>query len=160
MKRIIPTIVSFIFSILLCSAQSKNEINDLLVKSIEQYISAKEELIKEGALNQKYLNRIIFLSDNFSEGFTFSAVISERYNISFFEDAKHSKSDLKNGVKAFKLLPVTLVEDTLKITIADVVISKKGRNTTIGVSDYSVYKYGYSCRKRQWKLLERKDGGI
>lgn len=148
------------FSIMLCSAQSKNQLNDLLYTSIEKHISSKGQLIKEGVLLQDYLNRVVFLNDNFPSGFAFSKTLTEKYGIDFFNTNKYSKSELRNGVRAFRLLRIVLNDNTILITIADILISKKGKNILISSGDYSIYKYGYSCDKHQWELLEIKETGI
>lgn len=160
MKNLISIIIVFIFSIMLCSAQSKNQLNELLNSSIEKHVLTKEQLIKEGVLLPDYLYKIAFLNDNFPSEFVFSETIAQRYDIDFFDTNNYGKSELKRGIRAFRLLPIDLRHNTLLITIADVLISKKGKEILISSGDYSIYKFKYSCDKHQWELLNIKEIGI
>lgn len=70
MQNIIIIIV-YVFSIMHCSAQSKNQLNDLLNESI------KNLLLKEN------LEQAVFLKDNVPPDFQFTKTISDSYEVAF-----------------------------------------------------------------------------
>lgn len=154
MKKKISIIVSFVFSVMFCSAQTENQFNDLINESIEKHISYKEKLIEGEVLTHNYLDNIVFLKDNFSENFRFS--ITTNHAITFFDESNFKKSDLKNGIRIFRLLPVVLTDNILSITIVEGLISKKRKNVTITSSESFSYRYKYSCDKKQWLLLNKR----
>ncbi|MCE7057202.1 hypothetical protein LZF95_21150 [Algoriphagus sp. AGSA1] len=155
MKTIVSVIAGFMISVMYCSAQSGNQLNGLLATSIEKHIRSKEQLVKEGALVRDYLDKVVFLNDNFPGDFPFSK-IAEEYSVAFFDDVKYGKSELRSGINVFRLLPVVLIDNTLSITIADGRLSKKRSSVTISSSGGTTYVYGYSCDTKRWELLETK----
>lgn len=148
MKIKISIIVGFILSTTVCYGQSANQLNDLLNESIEKY------MLKE------HLNQAVFLKENVPLDFQFAKPVIDSFEITFFDRNKYRKSELKQGVKSLRLLPIVLKDNTLSITIVNVFVSQKGKNITISSSDYSTYEYQYSCEKRQWKLLNIRESGI
>lgn len=129
--------------------------NGLLAESVEKHIRSKEQLVRKGALVEDYLGKVVFLNDNFPDDFLFPE-IPEEYGIAFFDDTKYKKSELRNGINIFRLLPVVLSGNTLSVTIADGRLSKKGSDVTISSSGATTYVYEYSCDTKQWGLLEIK----
>lgn len=139
-------------SVMYCPAQSGNQLNGLLATSIEKHIRSKEQLVKECTLVGDYLGKAVFLNDNFPGGFSFPEIVEE-YGIVFFDDTKYGKSELRNGINIFRLLPLILSDNTLSITIADGRLSKKRSDVTISSSGGTTYVYGYSCDTKQWEFL-------
>ncbi|WP_298646918.1 hypothetical protein [uncultured Proteiniphilum sp.] len=118
MKIKISIIVGFILSITVCYGQSSNQLNDLLNESIEKHI------LKE------HLDQAVFLKENVPSDFQFAKTIVDNYEVTFFDRNKYRKSELKQGIKSFRLLPIVLRDNTLSITIARVFVSQKSNNIT------------------------------
>ena len=148
MKNKISIIIGFMFSIMVCYGQSDNQLNDLLNKSIEKHMVNKN------------LEQVVFLKDNIPLDFQFSKTIIDSYGVTFFDRSNYRKSELKEGIRCFRLLPVVLNDNALLITIADIFVSRKGNNTIVGSGDYIIYEYKYSCEKKQWELFDIKAKGI
>ena len=72
----------------------------------------------------------------------------------------YPKSELKQGIKSLRLLPSVLQNNNLSITIASAFVTRKGNNIIISSGDYTTYEYRYSCKSKQWELLDIKDSGI
>lgn len=155
MKRKISVIVGFMLSVMYCSAQSGNQLNELLATTIEKHLRSKQQFVKEGTIVGDFLSKVVFLNDNFPEDFPFTE-ITEEYGIAFFDDTKYKKSELRNGINIFRLLPIVLSDNALSVTIIDGRLSKRGNNVTISSSEGTTYIYAYSCDTKQWKLLEIK----
>lgn len=147
MKNII-IITFFIFSVMLCSAQSNNQLNDLLNESIMNC------LLKEN------IYQAVFLKDNVPSDFQFTKTNIDNYEVVYFDRNKYRKSELKQGIKSFRLLPIVLKDNMLSITIVKVLVSQNGNNITISSSDYYIYEYQYFCEKKQWELSDIKQKGI
>ncbi|MDM1398370.1 hypothetical protein HX049_14515 [Myroides odoratimimus] len=148
MKLKISILSVILISITNCYGQSVNQLNELLNKSIEKHIL------------EKHLEQAIFLKENVPSDFQFAKIVIDNCEVTFFDKSMYRKSELKQGIKSFRLLPIVLKYNTLSITIASVFVSKKGNNITISSSDYSTYDYRYSCEKMQWELLDIKEKGI
>lgn len=148
MRIKISMIVGFILFITVCHGQSANQLNDLLNESIEKY------MLKE------HLNQAVFLKENVPLDFQFAKTIIDNFEVAFFDKSKCRKSELKKGIKFLRLFPILLKNNTLSITITNVFVTQKGRDITISSGDYSTYEYQYSCEKKQWELLDIKEGGI
>ncbi len=148
MNHIFKIFTLFMFSLSVCSAQSENQIIDLISESINIHLSNKK------------LDRVVFLSDNICIDSQFYNKINSKYEITFFNKSKYSNSAMKKGIISFKVLPIILTDNILSITIVKVLIIKKGNSIVISSSDYSSYEYQYSCDKRQWILFEVIEKGI
>jgi hypothetical protein len=144
----ISIIFGLILSITVCYGQSANQLNDLLNKSIEKQIL------------KKHLEQAIFLKENVPSDFQFAKTVIDNCEVTFFDKRKYRKSELKQGIRSFRLLPIVLKYNTLSITIASAFVSQEGNNITISSSDYTTYEYRYSCEKMQWELLDIKERGI
>ena len=148
MKSKIYIIIGFVISIMTCYGQSSNQLNDLLNESLGKYMENRQ------------LDEAVFLQDNFPLDFQFEKKAVDNYKITFFDSSNYRKSELKQGVKSFRLLPIVLKDNMLSITIASVFVSYEGSNVIISSGDYVIYKYMYSCEKRLWELLTIKGKGI
>lgn len=144
-------IIAFVFCNTFCLAQVTNELTTLLSLSIEKHISSKEQLVKEGVLIRGYLDRIVFLKDNFPSDYSFASI--DGYEISFFDESKYRKSELRKGIKTFRVSSVVLNDNVLKIGIVDRIFSKRKKDIIITVNGSSIYQYIYRCDKKQWEAL-------
>lgn len=152
MIKIIVFIYCIILPGLICSEQKPNKIDDLINISIESYISLKELNITDGFLSKDYLDKIVFLKDNFSSEFDFSNSIREKYEIHFFDEKTYKKSDLRNGVHLFRLMPSTLNGDTFSVVIGGVFVKMKCKNIKIKNNDFITFEYKYNCHINEWTL--------
>ncbi|TYR36324.1 hypothetical protein FXV77_10475 [Sphingobacterium phlebotomi] len=150
MKQTI-VIITFVFCNMFCRAQVTNELTALLSLSIEKHLSSKEQLVKEGVLIRSYLDKIVFLKDNFPSDFSF--VSKDGYKVSFFDESQYRKSELRKGVRTFRVSSIVLNNDLLKVTIVDGILSKRGGNITLTGGESSTYQYTYRCDKKRWEAL-------
>lgn len=148
MKSKIYIIVGFVISIMTCYGQSPNQLNDLLNESLGKYMENRQ------------LDEAVFLQDNFSLDFQFEEKADDNYKITFFDSSNYRRSELKQGIKSFRLLPIVLKDNMLSISIASVFVSYEGSNVTINSGDYVIYEYMYSCEKRLWELLTINEKGV
>lgn len=143
-----------LFIIISSYAQSENQINDLINRSIERHLAFEDSLVKAGVLRHEHLNRIFFLSENFPIAFEFSKELKSTYNVALFEPNDFDNSELRKGVPTFRILPVVISDNTLSITIINGSIVKEGKKMSISSSESRTYNYQYSCDEQKWEFLE------
>ena len=148
----IRIIFVFLFSQLsFCYGQTSTQLNELINESIEKYI-----------VNQHHTNNnskeFIFLKDNFPLDFQVEDTLKRLYKITFIEKQVCCKAKLKKGIRAYRLLPISLNDNILTITIANIFFIIQKRKITISNSDYINYKYFKD--KDKWEFLKEEKSGI
>lgn len=103
---------------------------------------------------------MFFFKENIPLDFQLKKTAIDNHEIVFFDRSNYRKSELKEGIRCFRLLPIVLKNNRLLITIADIFVSRKGNNTIVSSGDYIIYEYKYSCDKKLWELLSIKEQGI
>lgn len=148
MKIKVSILYSLLLLITVSHGQSNILLNDFLNESIERILS------------QNNKNQAVFLVDNFPSNFQFSKKNIDTFNVTFFNKNNYKKSELKRGIRTFRLLPFFLKDGSFSISISNVFVTQKAKNITISSADFYTYEYQYSCEKRQWELLEIKESGF
>lgn len=157
MKKIILCI-STLLLMTICVAQSENEITVLLNSSIEQYLLSTQESVKKGILEESYLSKPVFFTDNFPPDFTFSPNILEEFPVVFFDPSDYKTSELRKGIRLFLVRPLRLQADTLQIVITTVSMVVHRRKRKIGRGSFMAFKYEYNCNTHQWTLIDTTEG--
>jgi len=120
------------------------------------------ESIEKYIVNQHHTNNnskeFIFLKDNFPLDFQVEDTLKRLYKITFIEKQVCCKAKLKKGIRAYRLLPISLNDNILTITIANIFFIIKKRKITISNSDYINYKYFKD--KDKWEFLKEEKSGI
>jgi|SRR5690625_610442 len=160
MKRII-TILHIVYLSTISYAQSENEFHELINRSFENHIISIEKLIDDKTVANDYLEKIIFVKDNVPSNFEFSRKLRKKYNLQFFNPKDFNRNELRTGIVIFQMYPLILRNDTISITIGNVVFFKKGKKTFLeyGKLDTTT-NYKYSCVKKEWELMNILNKGI
>ncbi|MGL5919819.1 MAG: hypothetical protein ACRCZQ_04870, partial [Bacteroidales bacterium] len=67
---------------------------------------------------------------------------------------------LKKGIKTL-FVGLKISHNQIIITVSGRVVKRvKKNNTSIGICDWCVSIYEYSCEKQKWELKETKYGGV
>lgn len=151
MKIFLYNIITFILSVNTCSPQSTNELSNMIIESMKKHIVQMEQQIEKGVLTKTYLEKIVFLKDNFPEDFPFQETM-EKMGINFFEESQYSRAELKAGINVFRLQSAILKNDTFTLTIVNYKLSKKNKRIFLYNCGGITYTYKYLCDTKQWIL--------
>lgn len=160
MKKVWILIILFSVSSQL-SGQDKNQLNEIIISSINSYIMNSKSLVKQGYSLMDTCCYYICM-DGLPEDFSYNNVP----NVVFFslenlEGLPNSfKNKLKKGIKVL-FICIILSYNQLTIIVAGRGVKRINKNNiNIVIGDCGVYAYEYSCNEQEWKLKETKYRGV
>ena len=160
MKKIWIFIIIFSVSSQLIG-QDKNQLNEMIVSSINSYIEWNNDFVKRG-ISLMDTSSYYVCMDGLPANFPYNSI----QNVTFFslnnlEGLPNSfKSKLKKGIKTL-FVGINLSHNQLVVTVAGRGVSRiKKNNINILIGDWGIFTYEYSCDKQEWELKEIKFEGI
>jgi len=161
MKKIWIFIAIFFVSIPLMG-QEKNQLNQMIVSSLNSFISESNNFVKRGIVIADTTHHYI-LKDGLPLNFPFD----ELKNVTFFSLENLEglpnlfKKKLNKGVSAF-FVHTRLMDNQFVITVSNESVRRQKKNhiNIITGFHWGVFTYDYSCENQQWILVETKYGGI
>ena len=159
--KIIVSIIVVLFVLFQLKGQENNQLDKLVISSIKSYIIDDKNLVR-----QKFIlmdtSRYYICMDGLPANFPCDSV----HNVTFFslnnlEGLPNSfKHKLKKGIKTL-FVGLKISNNQIIITVSGRVVRRlKKNNTSIGLCDWGVSIYEYSCEKQKWELKETKYGGV
>lgn len=160
MKRIVSVIV-VLFLLFQLKGQEKNQLDKIIISSIKSYIIDDKDLVRQRFSSQDTSHYYICM-DGLPAYFPCDSV----RNVTFFslnnlEGLPNSfRHRLKKGIKTL-FVGLKISHNQIIITVSGRVVKRvKKNNTSIGICDWCVSIYEYSCEKQKWELKETKYGGV
>jgi YD repeat-containing protein len=141
--------------------QNDNQLNSMIVSSIDSYIRSDKELVKQGFSlrdTSYYYVCIDGLPSDFHSDSLQNVVFFSLNNLEGLPNA--FKSKLNKGIKTL-FVKISLSNQRLEISISGRGVKRLGKNNlSILIGDWSIFIYEYSCNSQIWELKETKFGGI
>lgn len=163
MKKLI--LIFFIGTCCTClnlKAQEVSQLDSLINVSLLSYIDNLKGLCNKGALSEDYLKKIYISVDNYPRNFSFCKQLQDmdlKY-ISLTNISHQKKIKKKKGYNVI-FLEIALTDSCLKIIYSDRNVSTHQKNNIkIGLSNWGIFIYKYSCEKQKWLLIEAEYGGV
>ena len=161
MKKILIFIVLFLVSSQLILGQDKNQLNKMIISSINSYIEWNNDFVRRG-ISLVDTSHYYVCMDGLPSDFPFGSF----QNVTFFslnnlEGLPSSfKSKLKKGIKTV-FIGMNLSDNQLVFSVSGRGVQwLKKNNINIVMGDWGIFTYEYSCEKQEWELRETKYGGI
>jgi hypothetical protein len=160
MKRIV-IVISILFVSFQIKGQEDNQLNKLINSSISSYIDWKNDFVKRG-ISQRDTCKYYVCKDGLPTFFSYDNV----KNVTFFSLEnlnglpKFFQKELKKGIGAC-FVWIELTDKQLIIHIGGRSVKLAHKNhIEIGISDWGIFTYEYSCEKQIWLLAKTEYGGI
>lgn len=160
MKRIVSVIV-VLFVLFQLKGQEMKQLDKFVISTIKSYIINNKDLVRQ-RFSLQDTSRYYICMDGLPADFPCDSV----QNVTFFslnnlEGLPNSfKHKLKKGIKTL-FVGLKISNNQIIITVSGRVVRRlKRNNTSIGICDWGVSIYEYSCEKQKWELKETKSGGI
>jgi hypothetical protein len=160
MKKIfLIFVVSFLsFQI---QGQEHNQLNEMIISSINLYITNDKGLVKQG-FSLRDTSRYYICMEGLPEDFSYDGI----QNVTFF--SLNNIEGVPNFLKHKLNKGIKMLFIGLKTSNNQLVISVKGRGVqrlkkkhlSIEIGDWGIFTYEYSCERKKWLLVKNKYGGI
>ncbi len=160
MKRIF---LFFIVSLLFFQSQGQehNQLNEMIISSINSYITNEKSLVKQG-FSLRDTSRYYICMEGLPENFSYDSL----QNITLF--SLNNIEGIPNFLKHKLNKGIKMLFIGLKTSNNQLVISVKGRGVqrlkkkhlSIVIGDWGIFTYEYSCEKQKWLLVKNEYGGI
>ena len=152
-----------IFFLLICSfvnAQGTNQLNEMINECMEFTLDWHSNKTSNTNKNNRSRSPYICL-DNLPSNFVFSDDILKR-NVRFMSLNNISgRHELRKKEKhTFLFTSIELDDNLIRIIISAKKVSRIRKRLNIGISDWIVFTYAYSCDENEWQLKEKRIGGI
>jgi len=159
MKKIVIFIILFMFFQL--KGQANNQQNEMIISSINSYITWKNSFVKGGITIRDTCHYYV-CKDGLPNDFPYDSM----QNVTFL--SLHNWNGLSKSFKKELKKGISLCFVWLKLTDRQLVVSIGGRgvklikknNLGISVGDWGIFTYEYSCEKQKWLLVNTEYGGI
>jgi hypothetical protein len=159
MKKTAIIIVLFMFSQL--KGQANNQLDEMIISSINSYITWKNSFVKRG-INVRDTCHYYVCKDGLPADFLYESM----QNVTFL--SLHNCNGLSKSLQKELKKGIDVCFVWLKLTDRQLVISIGGRsvklikknNLGISIGDWSIFTYEYSCEKQKWLLANTECGGI
>ena len=144
--------------------QNKNQLNEMIVSSINSYIEWNNDFVKRGISVGDTCNHYICI-DGLPSSFPYDSIKNATFfSVNFFRIYPVSNSllnkQLKKGIEAL-FVYFELKNNQLQITVSSKSVKLvKKKQIGVGLSDWGIYTHEYSCEKQEWELKETKYGGV
>lgn len=159
MKKKVIIIVLFMFFQL--KGQANNQLNEMIISSINSYITWKNSFVKRGISVRDTCHYYIC-----KDGLPADFPCNSMQNVTFLSLhnwnglSKSLQKELKKGISAcFVWLKLTDRQLAISIGGRGVKLIKKN-NLGISVGDWGIFTYEYSCERQKWLLANTEYGGI
>lgn len=160
MKKIWIFIVLFFISTQLIG-QDKSELNEIIISSINTYISWNNDLVKKGNSLMDTTNYYICM-DGLPSNFPYDNIKKVTFfSLNNINGLPYSfKVKLKKGIKVL-FVDMNLSANRLVINVLGRGVNYiKKNNINMLIGDRGIFTYEYSCDKLKWELIETKLEGI
>ena len=160
MKKIIA-VIGLMLVCLSSDAQVGNQLNEMIISSINSYIDRNEGFVKRGNSFRDTCHHYI-CKDGLPAEFPYDSINNAIFfSLSNLEGLPNSfKGKLKKGLNAC-FVRIRLTDTQMIVSVSGRVLKLIKRNRIgINVGDWGVFTYEYSCDKQEWKLKEIKFGGV
>lgn len=136
-------------------AQNNNQLDSLINQNlfmiVEKYNQYFNKDVWKGKKSVK--NDFCIFTDNLSEGFEFSDDLIN-VEVKFISESNLTESQLEQGVYGASLSQIFLYNNKLVINYNTQHIKMEGNKKMIGLSDYYMFEYEYSCDYNKWILVK------
>lgn len=132
--------------------QSENQINDILVGSITSYIDHYLPYMSD---------HYYICTDGLPLNFQYDSIPNVTYySVDYLRSCpKRIKDKCKKGI-ATLFVSFQLNNNEFKVRVTKKVVTLKKKGIWIGLSDWGVYYYEYSCDRKRWELTKTTYGGV
>ena len=144
--------------------QKDNQLNEMIISSINSYIEWNNDFVKRGISLGDTCNHYICI-DGLPSAFPYGSIKNATFfSVNFFRIYQTTNyllnNQLKKGMEAL-FVYFELKNNQLQITVSskNVKLIKK-KQIGIGLSDWGIFTYEYSCDKQEWSLVEIKYDGV
>lgn len=158
MKRLICIILLCMVSIIICYSQSSNQIHGLIKESIKTSIDWDNHFYQERGVDVSKTKHIIY-NDNFPNDYPCEETEKE-LGVVFFEKTSFTKSELRKGIRVYRLGSIELNNDTISITILENSLQIRKKHVAFCVGEGMTCKYVLDYQTKQWEKSECKHWGI
>ena len=140
--------------------QNKSELNEIIISSINSYISRNNDLVKKGYSLMDTTNYYICM-DGLPADFPYKSM----QNVTFFSlnninGLPYSfKIKLKKGIKVL-FVGIYLSNNQFVINVLGRGVMYIKKNINIRMGNQCIFTYNYSCVKQKWELVDTKLKGI
>lgn len=140
--------------------QENNQLNEMIISSVNSYISWKNDLRKN--LGWQHSSNYYICQDGFPRNFPFDSLQNVIYgSLENIEGLSSTyKKKLNKGI-GFLFVGIEITDNRLFIAVSGRNVKRtKKNNVNIALVDWGHYFYEYSCEKQKWELKETKYGGV
>lgn len=148
-------------------AQSNNQLFEMINASFIKYVGVeKEHYANRMAVNGNSefhplrFTDIYIALENYPLGFEFSSQIKELGFQFIYLQSNAAKKILNKPKTVVFMIGPTIEDNTLTIMFSPRIVTRKGDNINIIVSDWVKCTWQYMCDSRKWELIDVKSGGI
>lgn len=152
-----PIYMGLIASLLLMNqksfAQDNNQLDSLINQNFFLIVEKYKQYFNDVWQGKKSIeNDFCIFTDNISIGFEFSDKIKNT-GVQFISENNMTESQLKQGLYGASLSQIFLNNNLLVLNYNTQSIKLEGNLKVIGLSDYYLFEYEYSCDYRKWILV-------
>ncbi len=135
-------------------AQDNNQLDSLINQNLFMIIERYDQYYNDVWKGEKSIKKdFCIFTDNISIGFEFSDEIRNT-EVQFISESNMTESQLKEGLYGASLIEVFLYNNKLVINYNTKGIKLKGNKKMIGLSDYYMFEYEFSCDYDKWILIK------